>query len=91
MRILALLAAALLAACATPPNLTPVRPGMAVVESVYRSAGDSTAVYGNYPMGYLLTVRMADGSIQRLSSVSGSYQRGDRVEVTPEGKILISR
>jgi hypothetical protein len=86
MRKLSILLCILLAACATA--VTPVRPGNAVVQSAHRSPGDSTAIMGNYPMGYLITVRMEDGSIQRLSSVSGAYRPGERVEITAEGKIV---
>jgi hypothetical protein len=91
MRTLALLVACLVVAACAVPTLTPVRPGSAVVESVHRSTSESAFAYGNYPAGHLVTVRMADGSIQRLSSVSGAYRPGQRVEITPEGKIFISQ
>jgi len=86
-----LAACLLLAACAMP-TLTPVRPGVGVVESVHRSAGDTPdMVYrtgGSYPTGYLIRVRMQDGSIQSVSQISGGFSKGDRVEITPEGKIV---
>jgi hypothetical protein len=83
---ISLVACILLAACVTIPTAT--RPGMGVVESVHRSPGEGIAPYGSYPTGNLVTVRMADGSVQRVSSISAAFRQGDRVEITPEGKIV---
>jgi hypothetical protein len=71
---------------------TSVRPGQGIVESVYRTPGDSThaaaAHGGTYPAGYLIRVRMEDGSIQAVTQLArDGIGAGDRVEVTPEGRV----
>ena len=88
MRILfCLVAAAALAACVT------VRPGQGIVESVHATPGSSTHAYtttaGSYPPGWLIRVRMADGSIQSLTQLTREgLSAGDRAEVTPEGRVF---
>jgi outer membrane lipoprotein SlyB len=38
--------------------------------------------------GYQLTLRMEDGTIQRVTQDSPSFRVGDRVEVTPDGRFF---
>lgn len=88
MKILFCLAACIaLVACVT------VRPGQGVVESVHRTPGNSThavtATAGTYPAGYLIRVRMQDGSIQSLTQITREgLSAGDRAEVTAEGRVF---
>ena len=91
MKILfGVLLASLLAGClADLPTAT--RPGTGIVQEVRRSPGDSPSraaqTGGQYPSGYYVWVRMEDGSVQTVQSVSGAFARGDRVRLTPEGRL----
>jgi hypothetical protein len=38
--------------------------------------------------GYQLTLQMADGSTQQVTQDSAGFQVGDRVQVTPEGRVV---
>ena len=90
MKILfVVLAAALLAGCLE--SLSKAKPGTGVVQDVRRSPGDSpermAASGGGYPTGYFVWVRMDDGTVQTVQQISGALQKGDRVQVTPEGRV----
>ena len=38
--------------------------------------------------GYQLELRMDDGTTQAITQDSGSFRAGDRIQVTPEGRVL---
>jgi outer membrane lipoprotein SlyB len=38
--------------------------------------------------GYQLTLQMADGSTQQVTQDNAAFQVGDRVQVTPEGRVV---
>lgn len=39
--------------------------------------------------GYQIALRMDDGTVQALTQDSGAFKAGDRVQVTPEGRVLM--
>lgn len=41
-----------------------------------------------WTQGYQLALRMDDGSTQSITQDSSAFQQGDRVQVTPEGRVL---
>jgi hypothetical protein len=78
----ALLALGMLAACAgSPDNRSEFRAGVGVVEAV-------RPVRVALADGYQLTLRMDDGSFQRVTQDSPAFQAGDRVQVTPDGRFF---
>jgi outer membrane lipoprotein SlyB len=78
----ALLALGMLAACSvSPDNRSEFRPGVGVVQGV-------RPVRVALADGYQLTLRMDDGSIQRVTQDSPTFQVGDRVQVTPDGRFF---
>ena len=78
----ALLALGMLVACAgSPDNPSAFRPGVGMVEAV-------RPVRVALADGYQLTLRMDDGSIQRVTQDSPAFQVGDRVQVTPDGRFF---
>jgi hypothetical protein len=88
-KILCVLTVVLSGCLANLPTAT--RPGAGVVQDIKRSPGDSPGrvaqTGGAYPTGYYVWVRMEDGTVQTLTQISGALQKGDRVRVTPEGRI----
>ena len=83
-----LLAAAVLAGCLE--SLPKTKPGMGVVQDIRRSPADGpdrVAAGGGFPAGYFVWVRMDDGTVQTVQQISGALRKGDRVQVTPEGRV----
>jgi outer membrane lipoprotein SlyB len=77
----------LLAGCAvSPPDDTVAfRPGTGVVEGMQPAR---VALPRGSTQGYEITLRMDDGSTQRVSQDSAAFKFGDRVQVTPEGRVV---
>jgi outer membrane lipoprotein SlyB len=72
----------MLVACAgSPDNRSEFRPGVGVVEAV-------RPVRVALADGYQLTLRMDDGSFQRVTQDSPAFKVGDRVQVTPDGRFF---
>jgi hypothetical protein len=72
----------MLVACAgSPDNPSAFRPGIGSVEAV-------RPVRVGLADGYQLTLRMEDGSIQRVNQDSPAFKVGDRVQVTPDGRFF---
>src|SRR5690348_903837 len=103
MRILRLsLVAALFAsgcAVAPPDNTYAYKPGNGTVESVHQArvaipggTAPATALKQlaepRWVDGYQLALRMDDGTTQAITQDSDSFHAGDRVQVTPQGRIL---
>jgi len=100
---LSLVASALVAAGCTsvspPDNTYAFRPGTGTVENV-RDA--RVAIPGGtapkaplqemaaprWMDGYQLSLRMDDGTTQAITQNSDAFHAGDRVQVTPEGRVL---
>jgi hypothetical protein len=71
-----------LVACAgSPDNRSEFRAGVGVVEAV-------RPVRVALADGYQLTLRMDDGSFQRVTQDSPAFNVGDRVQVTPDGRFF---
>jgi outer membrane lipoprotein SlyB len=98
---LALLASALAAGCAISPpdNTYAFKPGTGVVENVRKARVEIPG--GTAPQtalrrmaapkwidGYQLSLRMDDGTAQAITQDSGDFHAGDRVQVTPQGRVL---
>ena len=84
-----------LAACASdpqPPASSAKRPGDGLVESISLVAPPASAAAGGTapaPTGpYRVTVRKDDGAVQTFNVDSRAYLVGDRVQVTPDGRLI---
>lgn len=85
----------MLAGCAVSPpdNTVNYRPGIGVVEAVQparvalpRSGGGAIAG-SRWTNGYQLTLKMDDGTSQKIAQDSVAFAAGDRIQITPEGRI----
>lgn len=79
---LCLAASALIAAGCTsvaPDNTYAFKPGTGTVED---------ARVARWIDGYQLSLRMDDGTIQALTQDSPAFHAGDRVQVTPQGRVI---
>ena len=99
---LSLVTSALIAAgCAVSPpdNTYAFRPGTGTVENV--QAARVAIPGGTAPKtplqqmtaprwmeGHQLSLRMDDGTVQAITQDSDAFHAGDRVQVTPEGRVL---
>jgi len=99
---LSLVTSALVAAgCAVSPpdNTYAFRPGTGTVENV--QAARVAIPGGTAPKtplqqmtaprwmeGHQLSLRMDDGTVQAITQDSDAFHAGDRVQVTPEGRVL---
>ena len=95
-------ASVLAAGCAhvsPPDNTYAFRPGSGTVENVQPArvaipGGTAPktplqqAVAPRWMEGYQLSLRMDDGSNQAITQDSDAFHTGDRVQVTPEGRVL---
>jgi hypothetical protein len=74
------------------------KPGAGVIQSISLGApsgsSDSASAGGSAPaavtgMGpYHMTLRMDDGSVQTLAADNRAFLVGDRVQVSPEGRMI---
>src|SRR5919201_5073876 len=99
---LAVLACALVAAgCAISPpdNTYAFKPGTGVVESVRKArveipggTAPQTALRNmaapKWIDGYQLSLSMDDGTAQAITQDGSDFHVGDRVQVTPQGRVL---
>ena len=98
---LAVLASALAAGCASSPpdNTYAFKAGTGTVENVRQARvkipggtapktviGEATSP--RWIRGYQLALRMDDGTTQAITQDSDAFRPGERVQVTPEGRIV---
>jgi outer membrane lipoprotein SlyB len=79
------------ASVTAPGAPVPVRAGGATVQSVAEANPISAAAGGSAPSGteaQTLSLRMDDGTTQVLAVRGASFQQGERVSVTPDGRVL---
>jgi outer membrane lipoprotein SlyB len=104
MRLLKLsvVASVLAAGCAhvsPPDNTYAFRPGTGTVQNVQPARvaiPGGTApktplqqmVAPHWMEGYQLSLRMDDGTVQAITQDSDAFHVGDRIQVTPEGRVL---
>lgn len=102
LRLAVLTSAVLVAtgcAVAPPDNTYAYKPGTAVVENVRQArvqipggTAPSTPLKQltepRWMDGYQLTLRMDDGTTQMITQDSDAFRAGERVEVTPQGRVL---
>jgi hypothetical protein len=98
---LAVVASAIAAGCAISPpdNTYAYKPGTATVQNVQHArvqipggTAPSTPLKQlaepKWMDGYQLTLRMDDGTTQMITQDSDAFRMGERVEVTPQGRVL---
>jgi hypothetical protein len=83
----AVLMVGMLAGCASSPpdNTLDYRPGDGVVQAVQAgrvALPDPGLVRPRWTEGYQLTLRMGDGSMQRVTQDSAAFKPGERVRIT---------
>ena len=97
--VFALAALATSCAISPPDNTYAFRPGTGTVENVQAAR---VAIPGGtapqtplremtrarYMDGYQLALRMDDGTTQAITQDSDAFKAGERVQVTPEGRVL---
>lgn len=69
----------------------PMRAGSATVQSVAEASPISAAAGGSAPSGteaQTVSLRMEDGTTQVLAVRGASFQQGERVSVTSDGRVL---
>ena len=101
LAVLASAAITAAAGCAVSPpdNTYAFKPGTAVVENVRQArvqipggTAPSTPLKQltepKWMDGYQLTLRMDDGTTQMITQDSDAFHAGDRVEITPQGRVL---
>ena len=86
-RVLKLPAANIATASAATPIVTAVRAGGATVQSVAAASVASAAAGASTPAEQL-TLTMDDGTSQVLTVQGMSFRPGERVSVTPDGRVL---
>jgi hypothetical protein len=98
---LAVVASAIAAGCAVSPpdNTYAYKPGTATVQNVQHArvqipggTAPSTPLKQlaepKWMDGYQLTLRMDDGTTQMITQDSDAFRMGERVEITPQGRVL---
>ena len=98
---LAVVASAIAAGCAISPpdNTYAYKPGTATVQNVQHArvqipggTAPSTPLKQlaepKWMDGYQLTLRMDDGTTQMITQDSDAFRMGERVEITPQGRVL---
>jgi hypothetical protein len=63
-----------------------VRPGGGTVQSV--AGGSTSAAAGASSSAQTVTLRMDDGTTQAVTVQGVTLQPGDRVSITPDGRLL---
>ena len=97
--VFALAALATSCAISPPDNTYAFRPGSGTVENVQAArvaipAGTAPETplrqmtRPRYMDGYQLSLRMDDGTRQAITQDSDAFKAGERVQVTPEGRVL---
>ena len=98
---LVVLASVVAAGCAASPpdNTYAFKPGDGTVENVRQArvqipGGTAPATplkqmtEPRWVQGYQLSLRMDDGTMQAITQDSGAFHVGDRVQITPQGRVL---
>jgi hypothetical protein len=78
----------------TPSSATPFRAGSGTVESIVLvqilPAGSTASAGASIPpesIAYRLTMKMDDGSYQAVDQTNRNFMVGDRVQLTPDGRV----
>jgi hypothetical protein len=78
----------------TPSSATPFRAGSGTVESIVLvqilPAGSTASAGASLPpesIAYRLTIKMDDGSYQAVDQTNRNFMVGDRVQLTPDGRV----
>jgi len=84
LRLSAVATALFAAACTSvpPEDTNAFTPGTGTVEAVHAPR------VARWIDGYQLSLRMDDGTIQTLTQDSSAFHAGDRVQVTPQGRVI---
>jgi hypothetical protein len=89
----AVLILGMLAGCAVSPsdNTLDYRPGDGVVQAVEAARvalPNPGLLRPRWTEGYQLTLRMDDGTTQRVTQDSAAFKAGERVRITSDGRVL---